>query len=50
MRKRSHCVDDQGFDFMANAGQEAKDRDMVAMLLAAIIMAFLTFSQYMNWY
>lgn len=50
MKKKSHCVDDQGFDFMANAGQEEKDRDMVGMLLAIIIMAFLTFSQYMNWY
>ena len=35
---------------MANAGQEAKDRDTVGMLLAVVIIAFLTFSQYMNWY
>ena len=50
MGKKSQCVDDQGFDFMANAGQEAKDRDTVGMLLAVIIMALLTVSQYMNWY
>jgi len=50
MGKKSHCVDDQGFDFMANAGQEARERDTVGMLLAVIIMIFLTLSQYMNWY
>ncbi len=43
-------MDDQGFDYMANSGQEAKDRDIVGMLLALVIMAFLTFSQYMNLY
>jgi hypothetical protein len=50
MKRKSRSVDDQGFDFMANAGQEAKDRDTVGMLLAIAIMAFLTLSQYMNWY
>jgi len=50
MSRKSHCVDDQGFDYMANSGQEAKDRDNIGMLLAIVIMAFLTFSQYMNWY
>jgi hypothetical protein len=35
---------------MANSGQEARDRDTVGMLLAVIIVAFLTLSQYMNWY
>ena len=50
MGEKSHCVDNHGFDFMANAGQEAKDRDTVGMILAVIIMTFLTFSQYMNWY
>jgi hypothetical protein len=50
MRQRSHCVDNSGFDYMANSGREGKDRDTVGMLLAIIIMIFLTFSQYMNWY
>ena len=50
MSRKSHCVDDQGFDYMANAGEEAKDRDAVGMILAILIIIFLTFSQYMNWY
>ena len=50
MSRKSRCVDDQGFDYMANSGQEAKDRDTVGMLLAVFIIAFLTFAQYMNWY
>jgi hypothetical protein len=50
MGKKSPCIDDEGFDYMANDGQEARDRDAIGMLMAVIIMAFLTLSQYMNWY
>jgi hypothetical protein len=50
METRSPHVDDCGFDYMANTGQEAKDRDTVGMVLAIVVIAFLTFSQYMNWY
>ena len=50
MGRKSHRVDDKGFDYMANSGREEKDRDMCGMLLAIIIMAFLTLSQYLGWY
>lgn len=50
MGRKSHTVDDQGFDFMANSGLEEKDRDMCGMLLAIALMAFLTISQYLGWY
>lgn len=50
MGKRSHTVDNQGFDYMANTGREEKDRDFCGMLLAVVIMAFLTVSQYLGWY
>jgi hypothetical protein len=50
MGRKSQKVDDQGFDFMANSGREEKDRDMCGMLLAVVVMAFLTLSQYLGWY
>ena len=50
MRKTSHTVDNNGFDYMANTGREEKDRDTCGMLLAIIVMAFLTVSQYLGWY
>jgi hypothetical protein len=50
MGRKPHCIDDHGFDYMANAGQEEKDRNAIGMMLAILILVFLTFSQYMNWY
>ena len=50
MGKKSHTLDDQGFDYMANTGREEKDRDLCGILLAVAIMAFLTVSQYLGWY
>jgi hypothetical protein len=50
MSGKSRRVDDQGFDYMANSGREAKDRDMCGMLLAVGMIAFLTISQYLGWY
>jgi hypothetical protein len=50
MGKRSHTLDDQGFDYMANTGREGKDRDLCGILLAVLIMAFLAVSQYLGWY
>ncbi len=50
MGKRSHTTDDEGFDYMANSGQEEKDRNTCGMLLAVAVMTFLTIFQYMGWY
>lgn len=50
MKAKFRYVDDEGFDYMANSGREARDRDTIGIILAIMIMAFLTFSQYMNWY
>ena len=50
MGRKSHTIDDKGFDYMVNAGEEAKDRDTCGMFLAIIIMALLTLFQYLGWY
>lgn len=50
MNRKSHTVDGTGFDYMANSGREEKDRDLCGMLLALLIMVFLTVSQYLGWY
>jgi hypothetical protein len=50
MGRRSHTIDDNGFDYMANAGQEEKDREICGMLLAIAIMILLTLFQYLGWY
>ena len=50
MEKKSHTIDPTGFDYMANTGLEEKDRDTCGMLLAIVVMAFLTVSQYLGWY
>ena len=46
MERHPHTTDAQGFDYMANSGQEEKDRVYVGSLLALLIMLFITVTQY----
>jgi hypothetical protein len=50
MASKSHTIDDDGFDYMANTGQEEKDRNACGILLAVAVMAVLTVAQYLGWY
>ena len=36
--RQSHTIDDEGFDYMDNSGEEERDRDMVGIVLAVIFM------------
>ena len=36
--RHSHTTDDEGFNYMDNAGQEEHDRDMVGILAAVALM------------
>ena len=36
--RHSHTIDDEGFDYMDNTGEEEHDRDMVGIVLAVIFM------------
>ena len=36
--RQSHTTDDDGFNYMDNAGQEEHDRDMVGIILAVAFM------------
>jgi hypothetical protein len=47
-RSKAHTTDARNFDFMANSGQEEKDRDTVGIILALAIMAFVTICQYLG--
>ena len=46
MRRNSHTIDQDGFDYMANFGQAEKDRDLVGIILAAASLAFISVCQY----
>lgn len=50
MSKHPHTSDASGFDYMANQGQEEKDRDFCGVYLAVILMAVLALCQYWNLY
>jgi len=50
MKRNMHTTDESGFDYMANTGQEEKDRDSCGMFIALSIMAVLTICQYMGLY
>ncbi|MBN1848483.1 MAG: hypothetical protein JW932_07850 [Deltaproteobacteria bacterium] len=50
MERNQHTTDLDGFDYMANSGIEEKDRDLSGMLIALIIIAVLTFFQYLGLY
>jgi hypothetical protein len=41
-------TDNTGFDYMANTGQEERDRDTVGTIIAVSIMAFVTVCQYLG--
>lgn len=42
----NHTTDENGFDYMANSGQEEVDRDYVGILFALVLMAIVTACQY----
>ena len=46
MERHPHTTDAQGFDYMANSGLAEKDRDYVGIILALVIMVFITVCQY----
>lgn len=46
MTINKHTTDRDGFDYMANSGKEEGDRDMVGIILASVITAFITACQY----
>jgi len=46
--RHMHTTDENGFDYMANKGQEEQDRDYCGVVFALIIMAIITISQYMG--
>ena len=46
MERRPVTMDKSGFDHMATSGQEEQDRDYAGIILALIIMAFITICQY----
>ena len=46
MERHPHTTDAHGFDYMANSGLEEKDRDYVGIILALVIMVFITVCQY----
>jgi len=50
MSVHSHTTTHTGFDYMANTGQEAQDRDACGILLALAIMVLLTLCQYFGLY
>lgn len=50
MQRNMHTTDQAGFDYMANTGQEEKDRDAIGILAAAAIILALTVFQYWNLY
>lgn len=50
MERNMHTTDVAGFDYMANAGQEGKDRDNCGLILAVAVIALLTACQYMGLY
>lgn len=50
MSGHSHTTDQTGFDYMANTGQEERDRDFCGLYLAVALVALLTLFQYLNLY
>lgn len=46
MKRHLHTTDEQGYDYMANHGQEEKDRDTIGIIFAVAIIAFITICQY----
>jgi len=50
MERNFHTTDEKGFDYMANTGQEEKDRDACGTVIAALIIIMLTVFQYLGLY
>jgi len=50
MERNRHTTDSTGFDYMANSGQEEKDRDTCGMLLAIAVIVLLATFQYLGLY
>lgn len=50
MQRNRHTTDKTGFDYMANSGQEEKDRDSFGMWTAVMVVVALTVFQYLGWY
>lgn len=50
MERNRHTTDPTGFDYMANSGQEEKDRDTVGMVIAILVVGLLTLFQYLGLY
>ena len=50
METNRHSTDSTGFDYMANTGQEEKDRDTFGMLTAVVVVLVLTVFQYLGLY
>ena len=50
MKPNSHTIDHSGFDYMANAGREEKDRDLCGTLIAVCLIVALTIIQYAGMY
>lgn len=48
MQRHMHTTDENGFDYMANKGQEEQDRDTLGIIFALAIMIFVTASQYLG--
>lgn len=48
--RNKHTTDAEGFDYMANSGQEEQDRDWCGIWLALTFMAVLTAFQYLALY
>lgn len=46
MERHPCTTDKHGFDYMANTGQEEKDRDYIGIILAVAIMFVITVCQY----
>lgn len=50
MKRNLHTTDETGFDYMANSGQEEKDRDACGTIIAVLIMTALVALQYWGVY
>jgi len=48
MTTNKQTTDQDGFDFMINAGREEQDRDMIGILLATAITVVITACQYLG--
>ena len=45
-----HTTDESGYDYMANSGQEEKDRDNCGILFAVVLVVVMTLFQYIGLY